>query len=41
MKTKLILILLTIFLLQPVNADEDAPEPESSQEQVIEPDIYI
>ncbi len=40
MKTKLLFILLIIFLLQPVNADEEAPEPESSQEQVIEPDIY-
>ena len=40
MKVKLILILLFIFILQPVYAEDDAPEPESTQEQVIEPDIY-
>ncbi len=40
MKVKLILILLLIFILQPVYAEDDAPEPESTQEQVIEPDIY-
>lgn len=40
MKVKLILILFLIIILQPVCAKDDAPEPESSQEQVIEPDIY-
>jgi len=40
MKVKLILILLLIFILQPAYAEDDAPEPESTQEQVIEPDIY-
>ena len=40
MKVKLILILFLIIILQPVCAKDDVPEPESSQEQVIEPDIY-
>ena len=40
MKAKLILILLLMFFIQSVSANDDAPEPESSQEQVIEPDIY-
>lgn len=40
MNAKLILILLLMFFIQSVFADDDAPEPESSQEQVIEPDIY-
>ena len=40
MKAKLILILLLMLFIQTVSADDDAPEPESSQEQVIEPDIY-
>ena len=40
MKVNLFLILLLIFTVQPVFAEDDAPEPESTQEQVIEPDIY-
>ncbi len=40
MKVKLLIILLLMFVLHPVCADDEAPEPESTQEQVIEPDIY-
>jgi len=40
MKVKLILILFFVFILQSAYAEDDAPEPESSQEQVIEPEIY-
>ena len=40
MKMQYMLFILLIFALQPAIADDDAPEPESTQEQVIEPDIY-
>ena len=40
MKVKLLIILLLMLILQPLHAEDDAPEPESTQEQVIEPDIY-
>ena len=36
-----LLIILTLTLsFQPVFAKDEEPEPESTQEQVIEPDIY-
>lgn len=40
MKAQFYLVLLLTLVLQPVVAEDDAPEPESTQEQVIEPDIY-
>ncbi len=40
MKVRLFLLVVLIVCYQPVSAEEDAPEPQSSQEQVIEPDIY-
>jgi len=40
MKFKWLLILLITFSSAYTNAADDAPEPESTQEQVIEPDIY-
>lgn len=40
MKVQLLLILLISIFCLPVHAKDEAPEPESSQEQVIEPDIY-
>ena len=40
MKMQFLLYLLLALTIQPALADEDAPEPESTQEQVIEPDIY-
>ena len=40
MKINLYLILFLTLFVTSVFADDDPPEPESSQEQVIEPDIY-
>jgi len=40
MKVKLIIILWLLFVIQPLQAKDETPEPESTQEQVIEPDIY-
>jgi len=40
MKFKLLLILLFALSGLHVHAADDTPEPESTQEQVIEPDIY-
>ena len=40
MKVQFYLVLLLAIVLQPVIAEDDTPEPESTQEQVIEPDIY-
>ncbi len=40
MKVQFYLVLLLTLVLQPVVAEDDTPEPESRQEQVIEPDIY-
>ena len=40
MKFKLLLLLILMCISLQVNADDDAHEPESTQEQVIEPDIY-
>ena len=40
MKVQFYLVLLLALVLQPVIAEDDTPEPESTQEQVIEPDIY-
>ena len=40
MKVQYYLFLLLTLVLQPVIAEDDTPEPESTQEQVIEPDIY-
>ncbi len=40
MKFKLLLILLLALSSLQIHANDDAPEPESTQEQVIEPDIY-
>ena len=40
MKFKLLLLIVFLCVSLHANADEDAPEPESTQEQVIEPDIY-
>lgn len=40
MKVKLILILLFVLMVTPAYSYDDTPEPESYQEQVIEPDIY-
>ena len=40
MKVKLLIILLLMFIFQSLCADDEAPEPEATQEQVIEPDIY-
>ena len=40
MKVKFIFILLLIYMFQPVHGKDDTPEPESQQEQIIEPEIY-
>ncbi len=40
MKMRYLIFLLLAIVLQPAFADDDAPAPESTQEQVIEPDIY-
>ena len=40
MKINLYLILFLTLFATSVFADDNPPEPESSQEQVIEPDIY-
>ena len=40
MKMQLLLLFLLSLVFQPALSEEDAPEPESTQEQVIEPDIY-
>ena len=40
MKTQYLLFLILALAFQPAFSEDDAPEPESTQEQVIEPDIY-
>lgn len=40
MKVQIYLILIITCFIQTVFAKEEAPKPESTQEQVIEPDIY-
>ncbi len=40
MKVQIYLILIIVCIVQSVFAKEDAPKPESTIEQVIEPDIY-